>query len=141
MTTLVSISGRPADTESSAEPMPERYEEISAPLPQTSPAFGIDDDSKPAPNLALAQTLDKVQPERLENHARRVPATRMEIVGEHGNRPTATAAEVTAYPGDALPGGARDAKDLPRIGAVADDAERLPGLVGEMAAERAACGA
>lgn len=124
--------------ESFAEPEPEADEERRSPAAQGAAAPGELPDLEAPPDLGLGLLGDEMAAESLEDDDGGVPAARMEEVGEDADRRGAAAAEEALNEGGRLDVDTLDSEHLATIGAVADDAERLPGDAGEVAAERAA---
>jgi hypothetical protein len=126
----------PQGAESPREPVPESHQQLRAPAPERAPAFGVEIEAETPADLGLAHAFKKVEPERLKDGSRCVPAARMEMVTEHADRVLAAAAEVAPYDRDGLQPCLHDPEHLPAIRPVADNPEPLPGHERELAAQR-----
>jgi hypothetical protein len=117
--------GLSREPESALEPAEEPREDVPPPaleaLPRTPDRALIDLEAERSPYRVLHEPGDEMQPQRLEDHAGRVPVARMEEVREHAHRPLAREAEVA--PDRDLEAVRADAEHLARVDAVPDDPE------------------
>lgn len=126
-TPLGARQSRSAHAKAQAEPTEESIEKLPPPAAQAPPRSpGIAGD--PLEAVALADRVvtlldDEMEPQRLDDGRRRVPAVRMEHAREDADRPLAEEAEVTADRHRQVGVPPHDAEHLPPVHAVADDAE------------------
>jgi hypothetical protein len=92
------ILGRTLDAKPRREPTPEPPQELPAPATKATPAppdrSSVHLEPEADADLVLGLAVDEVEPEGLEDHRSRVPATGVEQVGEDADRLFAAPAEV-----------------------------------------------
>lgn len=126
--------------EACPEPAEEPIEDLPTPAPQASPAppegRPVHIQPEPRADRAPREARHDVKAERLEDHGRRVPAPRMQLVGEDADRELAPEAEEASDSDHDLDGAVHEPEHLAPIDPVTDDPEP-PASIRRMAAPRA----
>lgn len=126
---LCSAGGRLTDTEPWPQPAPERGrdQELNAPAQQTRPVRHIGGPAETGADRPGTLPPDAVAPERFDDDRGRIPAPRVEPVGQAARGMAASQTEEAPHP-DHDPGRFRQTPDLPRVQAVADQLQNAIGL-------------